>query len=142
MLPNVLWESSPRGQAHHHRWKSRLDPASSWSGPCCVLSPHAASVSSEEFTISLGSPSNSLSITAFLQMWSLVFCSCVWPDCPIGSFSQAPPIMPQCSDLNWGKKMENVVSVKILLLVKSPVSLSLVGYKRQVSNRMTSSSTF
>lgn len=49
---------------------------------------------------------------------------------------------PQCSALDWGKEMENVVNVKILLLVKSPLSLSLVGSQWQVSTWMTSSSTF
>lgn len=86
-------ENSPRGQAASSSLEKSALPCLVSEWPLLCAWP-VASVSSEELTISLGSPSNSLSITAFLRMGSLVFCSCVWPDCPRGSLSQAHPIMP------------------------------------------------
>lgn len=71
------------------------------------------------------------------------FCSCVWPDDPMGSLSQDHPCNARLcvgrSDPSQtrGKKMENVVSqlkdscvrVRFLLLVKPLGSPSLVPYK-------------
>lgn len=48
----------------------------------------AASVSDEESTIFLGSPSFPVHHESF-QTAKLVFCSCVWLDSPVGLSSQA-----------------------------------------------------
>lgn len=83
----VLWESSPKGQA------ASIITGKACYIPCLVLERPllcvlpVSNVPSEEFTISLGSSSNSVSITAFSRRRGLFFCSCVWSDGPMGSFS-------------------------------------------------------
>ena len=129
ILPIVLWGN----KLHQSSLEESTHPALRWSAPAVCSA--CLDCFSEEFTIALGSPSSSLSITAFFQMGRLVFCSCVWPDCPMRSLSQAHPLNARLrvghNALIWtgGKKMKHVVSLKIFLLAKPPVSPYLVGYK-------------
>lgn len=92
--PTVMWENSLEDKLPPHPWKS-LRPL-----PRVGMAPAVCSACGMRVFPVRNSPllSEALPVLCLSQPRSrcgvLFFCSCVWPDGPPGSLSQAPSIMP------------------------------------------------